>query len=301
MKKTVRILSICLIVILLSWMTGCIKSEVAISSFDDIGIKRVGVAGTIHDAYVESNFPNAQIKLISSISFFQKTADSVYSNIIQEKRYLLILDGLKKTVTISLWAVIFGTLLGGPICLLRMSDCKVLSLIARGYISILRGIPVVVLLMLIFYVVFASVDISPVFVAVIAFGLNFAAYVAEMYRAGIESVDRGQTEAGIAMGFTKARTFLYIVMPQAVRRILPVYKGELISLVKTTSVVGYIAIQDLTKASDIIRSRTFDAFFPLVMVAVLYILISWLLMLGIGYIEQCTDPKVKRRQVKEVA
>ena len=126
--------------------------------------------------------------------------------------------------------------------------------------------------------------------------MNFAAYVSEMYRTGIESVDKGQIEAGIATGFTKAKTFLYIVLPQAVRQILPVYKGEFISLVKMTSVVGYIAVQDLTKASDIIRSRTFDAFFPLIMVAVLYFLISWLLSLSLSYVEWVTDPKARRKQ-----
>jgi polar amino acid transport system substrate-binding protein len=123
--------------------------------------------------------------------------------------------------------------------------------------------------MLVFYVVFASVDISPVLVAVLAFGMNFAAYVAEIFRTGIEGVDRGQTEAGMAMGFTKVATFTHIVLPQTIQRVLPVYKGEFISMVKMTSVVGYIAVQDLTKASDIIRSRTFDAFFPLILVALL--------------------------------
>jgi polar amino acid transport system substrate-binding protein len=173
----------------------------------------------------------------------------------------------------------------------------VLSLPARIYISILRGTPVLVVLMMIFYVVFASVNIDPVFVAVVAFGMNFAAYVSEIFRTGIDGVDKGQTEAGIAMGFTRVRTFLYIVLPQTVRRILPVYKGEFISLVKMTSIVGYIAVQDLTKASDIIRSRTFDAFFPLVMVAILYFLISWVLMQSLEYVERVTDPQYKRRKV----
>ena len=155
--------------------------------------------------------------------------------------------------------------------------------------------PVVVLLMLIFYVVFASVNIDPVFVAVIAFGMNFAAYVSEMFRSGIEGVDRGQSEAGIAMGFSRTQTFIHIVLPQMLQRILPVYKGEFISLVKMTSIVGYIAVQDLTKASDIIRSRTFDAFFPLVMVAVLYFVISWVLMQALEYLERVTDPRSRRR------
>jgi polar amino acid transport system substrate-binding protein len=180
---------------------------------------------------------------------------------------------------------------------MRMSQRRVLQVPAKIYISILRGTPVLVLLMLIFYVVFASVNINPVLVATIAFGMNFGAYVAEIFRTGIEGVDKGQTEAGIAMGFSKAKTFLYIVLPQTVRRILPVYKGEFISLVKMTSIVGYIAVQDLTKASDIIRSRTFDAFFPLVMVASLYFAISWLLMQGLQYLERATDPQRQKTRL----
>lgn len=228
-------------------------------------------------------------------SFLHGVFESFHSNIIHEKRYLLIFDGLKTTAAISVLATLFGTLLGGIVCFLRMSPRKWLRVPAKVYISVLRGTPVLVLLMIIFYVVFASVDIDPVLVAVFAFGLNFAAYVSEMFRTGIEGVDRGQTEAGIALGFTRVQTFVHIVLPQAARGILPVFKGETISLVKMTSVVGYIAVQDLTKASDIIRSRTFDAFFPLIMVAVLYFLISWALTLLLGYAERGTNPKLKHR------
>lgn len=230
----------------------------------------------------------------SSVSFFQGVADSFYNNIILEKRYLLILDGLKTTGIISVFSIVFGTILGALICFMRMSRKKAASIIAKVYISIIRGIPVLVLLMLIFYVVFAKVDMDPVLVAVLAFGINFAAYVAEMFRSAIQSIDKGQTEAGIAGGFTKTQTFIYIVMPQAIRQVMPVYKGEMISLVKMTSIVGYIAVQDLTKASDIIRSRTFDAFFPLIMTAVLYFAISALIIMLLNTLERRTDPKRKR-------
>ena len=178
---------------------------------------------------------------------------------------------------------------------MRMSGRAVLEWPARTYIAILRGTPIVVLLMLLFYVVFGSVDIDPVAVAILAFGMNFGAYVSEMFRSGIESIDRGQTEAGLAMGFTPVQTFTTIVLPQMVQRVLPVYRGEFISLVKMTSVVGYIAVQDLTKASDIIRSRTFDAFFPLVMVAVLYFFVAWVLMQALEYVERRTDRRRARR------
>ena len=228
--------------------------------------------------------------------FFQRVSDSFYSNIILENRYRLIIDGLKLTILISIFAALWGTILGGLICYMRMSKNRFLSRAAAVYISLLRGTPVLVLLMIIYYVVFASVNINPALVAVVAFGLNFGAYVSEMFRTSIESIDKGQTEAGIAGGFTKVQTFIYIIAPQALRHLLPVYKGEFISLMKMTSIVGYIAVQDLTKASDIIRSRTFDAFFPLIMAAVIYLLLAWLLTWALGAIEVSVDPK--RRTIK---
>lgn len=227
-------------------------------------------------------------------SWFDRVASSFRSNIIQERRYLLIWDGLTTTVLISVLSALFGTLLGAAICFMRMSPRGALQLTARAFIAVLRGTPVVVLLMIMFYVVFGSVNISPILVAVIAFGMNFAAYVAEIFRSGIEGIDAGQSEAGTALGFTRVQTFRYVVLPQMIQRILPVYKGECISMVKMTSIVGYIAVQDLTKASDIIRSRTFDAFFPLIMVAVLYFIIAGILMQGLGYLERVTDPRLRR-------
>lgn len=232
----------------------------------------------------------------ASVPFFQGIADSFNNNIIKEQRYLLILDGLKTTAVISVLSILFGTLLGALVCLMRMSKKALPRGIAKVYISLVRGLPVLVLLMLIFYIVFAKVKIDAVFVAVLAFGMNFAAYVAEMFRSAITGIDMGQTEAGIAGGFTKAQTFIYIIMPQAVRRVLPVYSGELISLVKMTSVVGYIAVQDLTKAGDIIRSRTFEAFFPLIMTAVLYFGISALIIALLNAVERRTNPKWKRKR-----
>lgn len=231
-------------------------------------------------------------------SFFQGLADSFQNNIMEEKRYLLLWDGLKTTIVISILATIFGSLLGALVCYMRMSTASLLNIPAKIYISILRGMPVLVLLMLIFYVVFGSVNISPILVATIAFGMNFAAYVAEIFRTGLQSIDKGQMEAGIAMGFNKLKTFIYILLPQTIQRVLPVYKGEFISLVKMTSIVGYIAVQDLTKASDIIRSRTFDAFFPLIMIAILYFLIAWILLQALNYLEKVTDPKYRRRKSK---
>ncbi len=229
-------------------------------------------------------------------AFLQKVAESFYNNVIHEKRYLLIVSGLKTTAIISFWSVLSGTLMGVLVCFMRMSKIKAVNLIARLFISILRGTPILVILMITFYIIFGSVNIDPVIVSIIAFGFNLAAYVSEMYRSGIEGVSKGQTEAGIAMGFSRLQTFLYIVAPQAIRRILPVYKGEVISLVKTTSIVGYIAVEDLTRAGDIIRSRTFDAFFPLIMVAALYFFISWLLLVGLTAFEKRLEPSRSKRR-----
>jgi polar amino acid transport system substrate-binding protein len=228
--------------------------------------------------------------------FLDRVRESFESNVLRERRYLLLWEGLKTTVLISLGAAVLGTLLGSLVCWMRMTHNVLLSGLAKVYIALLRGTPVLVVLMMIFYVVFASVDIHPVLVAILAFGLNFAAYAAEIFRSGIEGLDRGQSEAGIAMGFTRFQTFRFILLPQTLQRILPVYKGEFISLVKMTSIVGYIAVQDLTKASDIIRSRTFDAFFPLVMVALLYFVIAWILMQGLGYLERRTGRRRKPRK-----
>ena len=226
-------------------------------------------------------------------TFLSGLKDSFHRNIILENRYLLLWSGLKVTFLISIMAALLGTLLGAIVCMMRMSKSRMLRLVAKVYIDLLRGIPQVVLLMLMFYVVFSAFDISGVWVATFTFAMNFAAYVSEMFRTSIESVKKGQTEAGVAMGFSKTKTFLYIVLPQAVQRVLPVYKGEFIALVKMTSIVGYIAVQDLTKASDIIRSRTFDAFFPLIMVAILYFLLAWSLTLLLEKIQVGTAPKRK--------
>lgn len=238
-----------------------------------------------------SGLMESQKSAVSEGTFFGKVKESFDNNIVKERRYLLILNGLKVTLIISLLSILLGTILGGIICAMRMSKNAIARITAKVYIDILRGIPQVVLLMLMFYVVFSSVNLSGVIVASITFAMNFAAYVAEMFRTSIESISVGQKEAGIALGFSKIKTFIYIIMPQAVRRVLPVYKGEFISLVKMTSIVGYIAVQDLTKVGDIIRSRTFDAFFPLIFIAILYFLLAWLLTLLLNLVELKTVPK----------
>lgn len=209
--------------------------------------------------------------------FWEKLKTSFQRNLIEEDRWMLIVKGLGETLFISFFAILLGILAGALICALRMSRCKVLRGAAIAYIEVMRGVPILVFLMMLFYVVFATSQVTATWVAIIAFALNFGAYVSEMFRAGIEGVDKGQIEAGRALGFSKSSTFVNFVAPQALKTIFPVFKGEAVSLIKNTSIVGYIAIQDLTKASDIIRSRTFDAFFPLIFITIIYFLLAWLL------------------------
>lgn len=213
---------------------------------------------------------------------------SFHTTIMEEKRYILLWEGFKLTILISLFSSLLGTILGGIICWMRMNRNAILRQIANIFIAIMRGTPILVLLMLMFYVVFANTSVNAIMVSIITFAMNFAAYVSEMFRSSILSIDKGQTEAGIAIGFTPAKTFYHIILPQAFKQVLPVYKGELISMVKMTSIVGYIAVQDLTKVGDIIRSRTFDAFFPLLLIAALYFIISWMFAMALDFIGRKT-------------
>lgn len=208
---------------------------------------------------------------------WQGISQAFINNLLVENRYQLILGGLRTTLVITIFATVAGTLLGGLICLLRMSRNRFASGFAKVYIDIMRGTPVLVLLMIMFYVVMAESEASGQLVAIVTFALNSAAYVSEILRTNIESIDKGQTEAGLSLGFSRTQTFLRFVLPPAVRNAVPVYLGEIITLLKSTSIVGYVAVMDMTKASDLIRSRTFDAFFPLILIALLYFLIAWLI------------------------
>ena len=209
--------------------------------------------------------------------FFHGFAQSINLNFIEDDRYLMIIDGLKVTIIVTVFAVILGTVLGGLVCWMRMSNKKWLSGIAKAYIDIIRGTPTLLLLLIMFYVILARVDVNSVVVAILTFAINGSAYFCEMLRSAICSIDKGQTEAGLSLGYTKTRTFLKIVLPQAVKSVLPVYQGEIINILKGTAIVGYVAVVDVTKATDLIRARTFDAFLPLLAAALVYFLLAWLI------------------------
>lgn len=203
--------------------------------------------------------------------------EQFYLNFVQDNSWHYLLDGLWVTLQVTFCAVIIGIVLGLLVAVIRSTymktgRLKILNFICNVYITIIRGTPVVVQLLIIYFVIFGSVKIDKVIVAVLAFGLNSGAYVAEIFRSGIMSIDEGQFEAGRSLGFNYAQTMFHIIMPQAFKNVLPALGNEFIVLLKETSVAGYIALQDLTKGGDIIRSRTYSAFFPLIAVAVIYLI-----------------------------
>ena len=206
----------------------------------------------------------------------QELQGKFVNNFITDNRWEYIADGLATTLQVTFFAVIIGIVLGFLIAIVRSTydktgKLKVLNAVCKLYLTVIRGTPVVVQLLIIYFVIFGSVDISKVLVAVMAFGFNSGAYVAEIFRSGIMSIDGGQFEAGRSLGFNYVQTMRYIIMPQAFKNVLPALGNEFIVLLKETSVEGYIALQDLTKGGDIIRSRTYDAFMPLIMVALIYL------------------------------
>lgn len=206
----------------------------------------------------------------------QGLQDRFILNFIKDDRWKYIWEGLGVTLQVTFFAVVIGIVIGFLVAIVRSTydrtgKLKILNVICKIYLTVIRGTPVVVQLLIIYFVIFGSSDINKVVVAVMAFGLNSGAYVAEIFRSGIMSIDNGQFEAGRSLGFNYVQTMIYIVMPQAFKNVLPALGNEFIVLLKETSVSGYIALQDLTKGGDIIRSRTYDAFMPLIAVALIYL------------------------------
>lgn len=213
------------------------------------------------------------------------------NNFITDNRWKYLWDGLGITLQVTFFAVLIGILLGFTIAIIRSTHDKTgklrfLDLLCRVYLTVIRGTPVVVQLLIIYFVIFASVNISKVLVAIIAFGINSGAYVAEIVRSGIMSIDQGQMEAGRSLGFNYVQTMYYIIIPQAFKNVLPALANEFIVLLKETSVSGFIALQDLTKGGDIIRGRTYDALMPLLAVALIYLIIVVLLSKGVELMER---------------
>lgn len=217
--------------------------------------------------------------------------DKLKQNFIEENRYEYILTGLKNTIIIAISAIIIGIIFGFIIAIICASHTmtgklKIVNAFCKIYLTVVRGTPSVVQLLIIYFVVFASVDVSKILVAIIAFGLNSAAYVAEIVRSGIMSVDRGQFEAGRSLGMPYTKVMRKIILPQAIKNVLPALGNEFIVILKETSICGYVGFQDLTKSGDIIRSITYEPFIPLIAVALIYLILVMILQSGVNYLER---------------
>lgn len=209
-----------------------------------------------------------------------------YTNLIYANRWKMLLEGLAVTLEITSASIVIGTFLGIILAFMKMSSSRWLNRPAKAYIEIIRGTPTTVQLLIMYMGVFASVPAPKWVIASIAFGLNSAAYVAEIIRGGVESVDKGQVEAGRSLGLSKLQTTMKIVLPQAIKIALPTYTSEFIVLLKETSIAGYIAMEDLTKVASMITSRTYNAWFPLITAAVLYFVMTFTLAKIFGYLER---------------
>ena len=210
--------------------------------------------------------------------FLKPFCDSFYKNFIVKDRYQYLIDGLVNTLKVTICAVLLGILIGFLVGVIRSTydntgKLKILNAICKVYLTVIRGTPVVVQLLLIYYGIFRTANVDKLIVAIVAFGINSGAYVAEIIRSGIMSIDQGQFEAGRSLGFNYIQTMRYVIMPQAVKNVLPALGNEFIVLLKETSVAGYLSIQDLTKGGDIIRSQTYAPFMPMIGVAVIYLVL----------------------------
>lgn len=238
----------------------------------------------------------AETDSAAQTGFWDELKEDFHKTFIRENRWKLLVQGIGVTMLISICAVIAGTLLGFGLYMLSCADKRALQLLANGiakvYSRIVAGTPVVVILMILFYVIFGNIrDMSGIVVAIIGFTLTFGAFVFDHMTVSVSSVDIGQTEAAYALGYTKNKTFFRIIFPQAMTIFLPSYCGQAVELIKGTAVVGYVAVNDLTKMGDIIRSNTYEAFFPLIATAVIYFLLTWMLSALLGLVKRHFEPK----------
>ena len=205
--------------------------------------------------------------------------ENIYNSFIYQDRYKYYLTGLGNTIIMAFFACLIGVVLGLILSLVidyneKTGKLYLLSTFARMYIGIIRGTPALLQLMILYYIIFKSVNINIVVVGIISFGLNSGAYVSQIIRSGLISIPKGQEEASTMLGFNYFQTMKYVIMPQALRNVLPALGNEFITLLKETSVAGYIGILELTKASDIVASSTYDYFFPLLIVAIIYLILT---------------------------
>ena len=217
--------------------------------------------------------------------------ENMYNSFIYQDRYKYYLTGLGNTIIMAFFACLIGVILGLILSLVidyneKTGKLYLLSTFAKMYIGIIRGTPALLQLMILYYIIFKSVNINIVVVGIISFGLNSGAYVSQIIRSGLISIPKGQEEASTMLGFNYFQTMKYVIMPQALRNVLPALGNEFITLLKETSVAGYIGILELTKASDIVASSTYDYFFPLIIVAIIYLILTLGLTKLLNFLER---------------
>ena len=282
------------------------KVEIADMEFDAIinsvssGKADVGIAGltVTKDRLKSINFSNSyakskQVIIVKAGKEGNKIGivEKFKKNFIKDNRWKYITKGLKNTLIIAIFSAILGIILGFLVAFVRVTHdrtgkIKLLNRVCKLYLTVVRGTPMMIQLLIMYYVIFKSVNVDKVLVAVLAFAVNSGAYVAEILRSGIMSVDNGQFEAGRSLGLTYKVTMMSIILPQAVKNVLPALCNEFITLLKETSICGYIGLNDLTRGGDIIRSNTFDAFMPLILVAIIYLFFVQLLTMGVAAMER---------------
>ena len=218
--------------------------------------------------------------------WFSNFCDLFYKCFIREDRYKLLVSGVGVTIKVSLLAVVIGTIIGMLIAMCNLSKRKLPKVIGGIYTDVIRGTPSVTQLMIIYFVVFAPFNLNKWIIAAIAFGINSGAYVSEIIRGGILSVDHGQTEAGRSLGLNAFQTMTRIVIPQAVKNIFPALCNEFIVLIKETAIVGYVGLMDIQKAGDFIKSATYNAYMPLIGTAVIYYVLIKILTLSLRQVEK---------------
>ncbi len=269
----------------------------------DIGMNIVVSAernetGTLSDVYYST-----PIRLVilgeddSGLGFFEQLAESFNKTFIRESRWKLFVQGAGLTVLITIASIAAGTVLGFLVYMLCRKGGRIPNSATNFFLWLIHGMPTVLLLMILYYIVFGSSSLSGTWVSVVGFSLMFACSMIDMLRVGCNAIGRGQMEASRALGYSDSQSFFRIILPQAAQHFLPIYRNEVVTLIKETSVVGYIAVLDLTKISDLVRSRTYEAFFPLIVTAIMYFVISAVLTRIVRLVESSVDPK-RRKQEK---
>ena len=267
----------------------------------DIGMNIVVSAernesGTLSDVYYTT-----PIRLVilgeddTNVGFIDSLKDSLYKTFIRENRWELFVQGAFVTVLITITSILAGTILGFLVYMTCRKGSVIANRTTNFVLWLIHGMPTVLLLMILYYIVFGSSSLSGMWVSVVGFSLMFACSMIDMLRVGCNAIGRGQMEASTALGYNEHQSFFRIILPQAAQHFLPIYRNEVVTLIKETSVVGYIAVLDLTKISDLVRSRTYEAFFPLIVTAIMYFVISALLTRLVTLVEHSIDPRRRKK------